>query len=86
MIKGIDDTPVGPGTSSSSPDEVAAQLRGEIESEVSVTLAGRVRDRSVTVERAELRLSMCVCQSAFEELCVHASACMCLRVFCVCTT
>jgi C-terminal processing protease CtpA/Prc len=50
----VDDVAVGPGTGATTPDEVAALLRGEDQTQMTVTVSGRDRDRTVTLTRAEL--------------------------------
>ena len=54
MLKTIDDELVGKGHASSTPDEAAALLRGEIGTEVDVTVAARGRERAYTLTRTQL--------------------------------
>ena len=49
VLRAVDDDAVGPGTVSSTPDEVAALLRGEDGSEVTITVGRPVRERPSTL-------------------------------------
>jgi carboxyl-terminal processing protease len=54
LLRAVDDEPVGPGSQHVTPDEVAVLLRGDVDTEVTLTIAGRLRDHDLNLQRAPL--------------------------------